>query len=103
MRRKGNFHKAPPGLSEQPASEQLGDWLVSGARRSATRPRDIQRVWLCNTLDPHRASDGTSVSFLPGHEDYPENRKGRFKRMVKATLKITLITSQDRHPGPTRT
>jgi hypothetical protein len=38
-----------------------------------------------------------------GRGDQPKNEKGRFKRMVKATLKITLTAIQNRHPGPTRT
>ena len=31
--------------------------------------------------------------------DHPENKNGRFKRMVKTTLKITLTAIQNKHPG----
>jgi hypothetical protein len=32
----------------------------------------------------------------------PSANKPRFRRMVKVTLKMTLTTIQNRHPGPTR-
>jgi hypothetical protein len=46
--------------------------------------------------------DATSMLLAIMLSIHPENKNGRFKTIVRITLKITLTTIQNKHPGPTR-